>query len=286
VYPQLFGELQRGKSVTAVNGRTIHPHQVTSTPTMPGPCLIVVDCPSLDYLSALQLDPTLQQLQQESQQQQGKPQQQQQQEEANAGQPAQPEAAAAAAAGAPDQNGSSSSSEAGARKRFILVHMGPTQVSRSDSYAAWCAGFGPAAHHLFVSNDTQLCSTTRKAAGLQAQLNVIEPEVFTLQGFEASAQQNKQQQAKQEQLAAAGAGDGPVAAAAAAPSRQGVDAADGLVFGLVPARNQGINLEAAITQPPDLEAVQVRTNMLLQAMHKQYFIVQLQETGSVWLTSD
>lgn len=212
----------------------------------------------------------MQQLQQESQQQQAE-QQKQKQQEASAGQPAQPEAAAAAAS---DQNGSSSSSsEAAARKRFVLVHMGPTQVSRSDSYAAWCAGFGPAADHLFVSQDSQVCSTTRKAAGLQAQLNVIEPEVFPLQGFDALKQQDKPQQqqqdkqAKQEQQPAAAEAGGSQAAAAAgsagaaAASGVGVHAADGLVFGLVPARSQGINMEAAITQPPDLQAVQVRQVM-------------------------
>lgn len=228
---QLYGELQRGKPVTAVSGRTIQPHEVMSTPTTPGPCLVVVDCPSLDYLPALQAEPALQQLQQECQQQ------------------GQAGGAAAAAAGGAGTNGSSSS-EAAPRKRYVLVHMGPAAVARNEQYAAWCAGFGPAADHLFVSKDSQLCCTTRRAAQLQAQLNLIEPQVFSLQGF----QDQQQQQGGSGDAAKQGA---VVVAAAAGAGREGLEAPDGSVFTLVPARSQGVTMDTAITQAFDLEAVQV-----------------------------
>jgi hypothetical protein len=194
---------------------------------------VIVDCPSLDYLPALQAEQALQQLQQECQQQ------------AQAGDTT---AAAAAAGGAEVNGGSSSSSEAAPRKRYVLVHMGPAAVSGSEQYAAWCAGFGPAADHLYVSKDSQLCCTTRRAAELQAQLNVIEPEVFSLQGF-----QNQQQQQQQ-----GSSGDAAKSAAAATGAGSaGQEAPDGVVLTLVPARAQGVSMDTAITQAPDLEAVQV-----------------------------
>jgi hypothetical protein len=211
-----------------------------STPTTPGPCIIIVDCPSLEYLPALQAQQDLQQLQQECQQQQ----QQVKKEEGGDG------SAAAVAGEGSGQNGSSSGGEAAPRKRFIVIHMGPAVVSRSAEYRAWCAGFGSEADQMFLSRESQLCTTTLRAAQLQAQLNVIEPEVFPLQGFLDLKQQQQQQQGAVE-----GAGSVPAAAAAGS---QGMDCPDGLVFTLVPARQQGITLDTAITQAPDFEAVQVR----------------------------
>lgn len=226
-----------------------------ASPTMPGPCLIIVDCPSLDYLPALQADPTLLQLQQESAQQQ-LPQPQQQQQGAADGGAAVGDAAAAAGG---SSNGSSSGGDAGVvqpRKRFVLVHTGPAQVSRSKEYAAWCASFGPAADQLFASSDGQRCTTTRRAAQLQAQLNVIEPDVFPLQGFAAIKQQQEEASGSQ-QGAAAAASNAAAAGADAGSQSASLDAADGVVFRLVPARMQGLCMDAALTQPPDLEAVQV-----------------------------
>jgi hypothetical protein len=247
--PQLYGELQRGTPVTAVNGRTIQPHEVMSTPTTPGPCIVVVDCPSLEYLPGLQAQQALQQLQQECQQQQ-----QVKKEEGGDG-----SAAAAAAAGGAGQNGNSGGSggEAAPRKRFIVIHMGPRAVSMSAEYRGWCAGFGSGADQMFLSRDSQLCTTTLRAAQLQAQLNVIEPEVFPLQGFLDLKQRQQQLQG-----ANGGGGSQPAAAAAAAAGRQGLDCPDGLVFTLVPARQQGINLDTAINHAPDFEAVQVRMGLV------------------------
>jgi len=51
---QLYGELQRGLAVLATNGKQVQPHEVMDTPTTPGPAILVVDCPDLAYLAALQ----------------------------------------------------------------------------------------------------------------------------------------------------------------------------------------------------------------------------------------
>lgn len=256
---QLFGQLQRGNPVTAVSGRVVQPHEVMNPPTMMGPCLIVVDCPSLDYLPALQADPTLQQLQQDAQQQQ---------QQGGSSQPT-ADTPAAAAAGAAQEAGASNSQTAASESRlFVVVHLGPAGVSSSSEYSAWCAGFGRTAQQLFVSGDGQLCTTTRRAAQLQAQLNVIEPEVFSLQGMSAMKEQAQQLQQQQQ----APPGDAPMqdaaepaADAANAPGAGGAGsgmqvfrgAPDGLVYKLMPPRVQGLSQEEAITQPPDLAAIQV-----------------------------
>lgn len=240
---QLYGQLQRGNAVTSVSGRTVQPHMVMDTPTMPGPCLIIVDCPSLDYLPALKNDTTLQGLQQEA-----RAQQQQQQERPPAEQPTD----AAAGAGAEQ-------AEQPVQKRFVLVHLGPSSISSNAEYRAWCQGFGPGAQQLFVSSDGQCCSTTRRAAELQAQLNVIEPDVFSLTGLLSLKQTTQQQQQQQEEgaqgqdVSTAGAAD------AAGAGTGGVvhQAADGVVIKLAPARFQGLYLDEALTQPPDLDGVQV-----------------------------
>lgn len=223
---------------------------------MPGPCLIIVDCPSLDYLPALQSNPTLLQLQQEAAQQQLPTPQA---DGAAAG-----DGPAAAAAVGASTNGTGSSGDAGEgqpRKRFVLVHTGPAEVSRSAEYAAWCAGFGAAADQLFASSDSQRCTTTRRAAQLQAQLSLVEPDVFSLQGFAALKQQQEEASSSQQGAgtATSAAGAGAVAAAAAGSQSVSMDAADGVVFRLVPARMQGLCMQTAVTQPPDLEAVQVST---------------------------
>lgn len=254
----LFGQLQRGNPVTAVSGRVVQPHEVMNPPTMMGPCLIVVDCPSLDYLPALQADPTLQQLQQDAQQQQ---------QQGGSSQPT-ADTPAAAAAGAAQEAGASNSQTAASESRlFVVVHLGPAGVSSSSEYSAWCAGFGRTAQQLFVSGDGQLCTTTRRAAQLQAQLNVIEPEVFSLQGMSAMKEQAQQLQQQQQ----APPGDAPMqdaaepaADAANAPGAGGAGsgmqvfrgAPDGLVYKLMPPRVQGLSQEEAITQPPDLAAIQ------------------------------
>jgi hypothetical protein len=276
---QLYGELQRGKFVTAVNGNTIHPADVMSVPSLPGPCLVILDCPSLDYLPALQANPTLQALQQEAQQLQPLQQSPQQQQDgtpadAAAAAAAQAAAAPAAAANGAGQRQGGAAGDAEVRKRVVLVHVGPQQVSSSAAYVAWCAGFGPSADQLFISGGGQQVCTVRRAAQLQAQLNVIEPEVFQLGGFLASQGQQQQQQGqgqqgiKQQQQLGPAAAAAPQAAADAASSGSAgaaviaavgpaaVAASDGVVFRLMPPRMSGLCLQA-VTPPPELETVQV-----------------------------
>lgn len=256
-YWQLFGQLQRGSPVTAVNGRVVQPHEVMNPPTMMGPCVIVVDCPSLDYLPALQADPTLLQLQQDAQKQQ---------QQGGASQPATYTPAAAAAGAAEEAGASNGQAAASESKLFVVVHLGPAGVSSSSEYSAWCAGFGRTTQQVFVSGDAQLCTTTRRAAQLQAQLNVVEPEVFSMHGLLAMKEQAQQQQlqvspgdAPMQDAAepAAAAADAPGAGSAGSGMQGYQGAPDGLVYKLMPPRVQGLAQEDAITQPPDLEAIQV-----------------------------
>ena len=48
----MYGQLVKGQEVTAVNGRVVRPEDVMEAST-PGPVVIVVDCPSEGFISAL-----------------------------------------------------------------------------------------------------------------------------------------------------------------------------------------------------------------------------------------
>ena len=56
---RLYKELSHGKSVVAPNGRTIFPHEVTD-PEQPGPSFVVVECPSIEFISHIVKHPRLQ----------------------------------------------------------------------------------------------------------------------------------------------------------------------------------------------------------------------------------
>lgn len=49
----LYGQLSRGQSVTSANGRVVEPHEVMDPPSLPGPLLLLLDCPSLHHLPSL-----------------------------------------------------------------------------------------------------------------------------------------------------------------------------------------------------------------------------------------
>ncbi|WIA31762.1 hypothetical protein OEZ86_002634 [Tetradesmus obliquus] len=166
----MLGELQRGIAVTIPNGRVIQPHEVMEMPATPGACLLLVDCPSAAYLPGLQQQ--LMTVQQEAAQLQ----------------------AQHMAGGAAKVNGTrdSDSAQAIPAKTFVVIHVGPAHVTSSEPYTAWVSGFGPAVQHLMVSSDSQRSPTVQRAAVLQAQLNAIEPEVFSLQGFQALIQQQQE----------------------------------------------------------------------------------------------
>ncbi|KAF9974037.1 Zinc phosphodiesterase ELAC protein 2 [Actinomortierella ambigua] len=58
----LFGQLVNGKSVQSTTGETVHPHQVISG-GRPGRVVLVVDCPSVEYLPSLLAAPEFRALQ-------------------------------------------------------------------------------------------------------------------------------------------------------------------------------------------------------------------------------
>jgi hypothetical protein len=230
---QMLGELQRGSAVTLDNGTVIQPHEVMETPATPGACLLLLDCPSLAYLPSLQQQQQLQALQQEAAQLAG------------AGDSTQADSSSSG-------TGSSSQADKPART-VVMIHLGPAAVTSSEPYAAWVSGFGPAVQHLMVSSDSQRSPTVLRAAVLQAQLNAIEPEVFSLHGFQALTQQQHD--------AAGSAADGAAAANVQEQQQQqqgSVTAAgSGCRFTLAPLKHQGLNLDSE-TAAPDWQQVQVR----------------------------
>ncbi|WIA11634.1 hypothetical protein OEZ85_011737 [Tetradesmus obliquus] len=218
----MLGELQRGIAVTIPNGKVIQPHEVMDTPATPGACLLLVDCPSAAYLPGLQQQQQLLALQQEAAQLQLQQ-----------------------APDVVDAFGSSSgdSEQVAPTKKFIVIHLGPADVTNSEPYKSWVAGFGPAVQHLMVSSDSQRSPTVLRAAVLQAQLNAIEPEVFSLQGFQALIQQQQQ--------------DATDTAGSQKQQQQSnvLAAGNGCRFTLAPLKHQGLMLEA-VTAAPDLQQVQ------------------------------
>ncbi|KAF9159871.1 Zinc phosphodiesterase ELAC protein 2 [Actinomortierella ambigua] len=61
----LFGQLVNGRSVPSTNGGTVHPHQVISG-GRPGRVVMVVDCPSVEYIASLVSAPEFQAFQSSS----------------------------------------------------------------------------------------------------------------------------------------------------------------------------------------------------------------------------
>jgi TolA-binding protein len=112
-----------------------------------------------------------------------------------------------------------------------------------------------------VSSDSQHSPTVLRAAVLQAQLNAMEPEVFSLQGFQAMTQQ-QQQQVQQEQVEARQPSDEQQ------QQQQGnvVAAGSGCRFTLAPLKQQGLSLGSATTAP-DWQQVQVRARVHFASLH-------------------
>ena len=48
----LYGKLQKGESVEAANGKTVHPADVME-PSTPGPTVMIIDCPTVDHIQGL-----------------------------------------------------------------------------------------------------------------------------------------------------------------------------------------------------------------------------------------
>ncbi|GBF96657.1 hypothetical protein Rsub_09290 [Raphidocelis subcapitata] len=55
----LFGELQRGKVVQSTSGREVRPDEVMNPATVPGPLLLVLDCPTAAHADALRDAPAI-----------------------------------------------------------------------------------------------------------------------------------------------------------------------------------------------------------------------------------
>lgn len=225
---QMYGQLQRGQSVTLANGQVVNPSDVMATPSAPGAIVVLLDCPSEAHLTAAAQAPELLALQ-----------------------------AAAARENEVEHNHLNSSSSSGSRtglntaaatggadgaptrRRVVLLHLGPSNVTRSNLYQAWTAAWGGGVDHLYVSADGQLVPTTAKASLLQAQLHAVEPAAFSLAGYRCLAEAREAAKQQQQQQSSAGGSS--------------LHAGNGTRFTLAPLRNQGLSTDE-VASPMDLDA--------------------------------
>jgi hypothetical protein len=193
----------------------VRPDEVMNPASVPGPVLLLLDCPTPRHLGALRAAPALRallaRLREEEPQRRG----------TRAGGAAAAAAAAAAeaeaaAAAAAVAGGDGEAAAAAARARLVaVVHFAPPEVCSSPEYREFTAGFGPGARHIMAWGAGEGSVVCRSAATLQAKLNLLEPSVFPLGALaaEAAAGANgadAQQRPREEgRVAAAAAGEPP-----------------------------------------------------------------------------
>eukprot|EP00887_Chlorella_sp_A99_P006161 scaffold3.g6161.t1 len=130
----LYGKLVKGEEVTAANGRIVKPSDVME-PSIPGPVVLVVDCPTDAFLPCLASAPLLQQC-----------------------------------------------TSGDKRDRVAaVVHLSPREVLQLPEYKQWLGTFRPEASHILVAESIASgVPIQRRAAALQAKLNVIDAGLFSL----------------------------------------------------------------------------------------------------------
>jgi ribonuclease Z len=137
----LYGKLVKGESVLAMNGQKVTPDQVME-PSVPGPLVLMVDCPDDDFVQALINAPAFKNLVSSS---------------------------------------SSSEVGEGAAKITCVVHFGPKAVTDLPAYKEWMAGLGEETTHILAAEGQgQVPPVLRKSTELQTRLNVIDSGLFKL----------------------------------------------------------------------------------------------------------
>jgi hypothetical protein len=191
--PQLFGELQRGKSVMSVSGVLVKPEEVMDAPPTPGGTLLLLDCPTVAHWEAAAAHPAILELIREAKTQQQQQQQQEQEQENGAAGVANGSSSNGAAAGG---EGGGAGWSSAPRNAFVVVHLGARHVISSSSYQEWLRGqLGAAWEHVIAAaDDSGVGVITRRAAEQQAKLSSVDPVVFSVKGFQEIQQQQQQQQ--------------------------------------------------------------------------------------------
>jgi ribonuclease Z len=137
----LYGKLVKGESVVAMNGQKVTPDQVME-PSVPGPLVLMVDCPDEYFVQALINAPAFKNLVSSS---------------------------------------SSSECVEGAAKIACVVHFGPKAITDLPAYKEWMAALGEETTHILAAEaQGQVPPVLRKSTELQTRLNVIDSGLFKL----------------------------------------------------------------------------------------------------------
>ncbi|GIL65868.1 hypothetical protein Vafri_19515 [Volvox africanus] len=149
---KLFGELQRGLSVTTQSGRVVTPDDVME-PAMPGPSILLLDTPSLDSLRAVAADERVRRFMDEA-----------------------------------VTSGGGDAAAAAANRVCVVVHLIPAAlVANEGAMAEWRALMGPTWRHVVVSSGPHQPSSIRRATAFQAKLHALDPTCFPLFALENAA---------------------------------------------------------------------------------------------------
>ena len=225
----LFGELQRGGTVTTPAGAVVRPEQVMGA-AVPGPLLLVIDCPTAAHAEALRASPQL---------------------AAVLARHGVGGSGSGSGSGGTGNGGSGGSGGADADLRMVAAaHLTPPEVRATPAYEALVASLGAGARHLGAWAGGQRAATCRAAAALQARLNALEPAVFPLGAIAASAAAADEQAAGSKSAGEAAGADSILDANAPAA----FDAPHLTRLTLMPARQRGFTADL-VPPPQDLAAL-------------------------------
>ncbi|KAF9206105.1 Zinc phosphodiesterase ELAC protein 2 [Haplosporangium sp. Z 27] len=138
-----FSKLVRGESVVNKSGETVHPHQVISG-ARPGRVFMVIDCPSVKYLSSLLNAREFKQFQ-------------------------------------VSESESGLETEANKLKAECIVHLSGHSILSHPEYIAWMERFGPETKHIIANSD--YCSQKliwKSQARSCLRLSKLDPTIFPL----------------------------------------------------------------------------------------------------------
>mmetsp|Transcript_3023 Transcript_3023/g.7548 ORF Transcript_3023/g.7548 Transcript_3023/m.7548 type:complete len:538 (-) Transcript_3023:299-1912(-) len=136
-----YARLVKGEEVESTDGKTVRPEQVLG-PGVPGPLVIVADCPTVAHIPSLKASITR-------------------------------------SGRAPSADSPHSDSNSDAAGTVCVIHLSPHQVVAEEAYQGWMDSFGSSATHIVAcecSGETVMLS----AARLQATLNTIDARAFPM----------------------------------------------------------------------------------------------------------